>query len=84
MTRTGRPISYDDIFEAWPLLEADFLDVYNIDLEEVFHRKSWRWFAALVDGLLACDSRIHRQFRDDPSEVVDEHDGGVNRWEAEP
>lgn len=62
--------------------------MYHVDLEEVFFTKSWRWFADLVDGLLADpNTRIWRQLSDDdPSEVVNERVsdyGGFDRWEAE-
>jgi hypothetical protein len=61
----GELLSYDDIFGQWARLEADFHDVYGVDLEAVFRVKSWRWFMVRVDGLLSCDSRLHRFFRED-------------------
>jgi hypothetical protein len=86
--QAGRPLAYDEIFEAWPLLEADFHEAFGVDLETVFWVKSWRWFAVRVDGLLASDSRIHRHFSDEPEGVTDgggiSDNGGFDRWEAEP
>jgi hypothetical protein len=61
----GELLSYDDIFGQWARLEADFHDVYGVDLEAVFRVKSWRWFMVRVDGLLSCDSRLRRFFRED-------------------
>jgi hypothetical protein len=67
--RPSKPIKYGDIFAQWSLVEADFHEFYNVDLEDVFWVKSWRWFTVRVDGLLGCDSRLQRHFREDPEPV---------------
>lgn len=36
---------------------------YGVDLEEVWRRKSWRWFTVRVKGLLYADTRLSRHFR---------------------
>jgi hypothetical protein len=48
------------------LIEADFHDVYGVDLEQVFRVKSYRWFTVRVHGLFASDSRLARHFAPTP------------------
>lgn len=87
LKRPGKPIDWDDIFDCWELVEADFASHYHIDLEGAFRTRSWRWFAAMIAGLLSEDTRLHRMFRDDPTEVTDgggiSDDGGFDRWQSE-
>ncbi|WZB38568.1 tail assembly chaperone [Microbacterium phage Jera] len=48
----------------WDKIEADFQQVYGVDLTEVLlqGRKSWRWFKVRLKNLLVVESRIQHQF----------------------
>lgn len=73
MTSPSNPVSWEQLFDAWPLIEADFQQVYGVDLEHAIRTRSWRWFAVRCMGLLSSpDTRIHRRFAptedDEPSD----------------
>lgn len=55
-----KTVSYTKIIENWRILEGAFQAVLNIDLEELFHRKSWRWFSTRVAYLLADNNPFSR------------------------
>ena len=61
----GTPVTYLSIFEQWPLVEGSFQAVFGIDLERVWRRKSWRWFAVRITYLLQTDTALNRFFRPD-------------------
>ncbi|QLF82703.1 tail assembly chaperone [Microbacterium phage Cicada] len=48
----------------WDKIEADFQQVYGVDLTEVLlhGRRSWRWFKIRLKNLLVVESRIQHQF----------------------
>lgn len=50
------------MLERWNLIEADFQEVYGVDLAAVRHSRSWRWFVVRLSGLLSTESRIQRVF----------------------
>jgi len=50
------------VLEQWVLLEAAFHAVYGIDLEQVLHTRSFRWFSVRVTYLLAHDNPFGRFF----------------------
>jgi len=61
----------DAIFEQWNLLEFSFQTI-GIDLESVWHVKSWRWFKVHLRGLLASDTAIARYFAPEPAATTPE------------
>lgn len=61
----GRDVSFLDVLEQWKLLKFSFQSVLHIDLEEVWHVKSWRWFTDCVHGLLSNDTPLSRHFKPD-------------------
>lgn len=67
----GEPITWARILENWGFLEADFHSEYGVDVSspKLRRRKTWRWFAVRVKGLLASpESRLGRVFQPDPEE----------------
>ncbi len=50
------------MLERWNLIEADFQEVYGVDLTAVRGQRSWRWFVIRLAGLLSTESRIQRVF----------------------
>lgn len=50
------------MLEKWSLIEADFQEVYGVDLTAVRGQRSWRWFVVRLAGLLSTESRIQRVF----------------------
>lgn len=68
MSAPSNPVTWPQIFEAWALVEADFQQVYGIDLEQRIRSCSWRWFAVRCLGLLSSpDTRLYRRFAPAPS-----------------
>ena len=57
----------------WELLEYCFHSVLGVDLEAVWHTKSFRWFLVRVHGLLSTDTPLSRHFAPEPEppEVAD-------------
>ncbi|WP_350347263.1 hypothetical protein ABIQ69_11540 [Agromyces sp. G08B096] len=51
--------------EQWALVEFSFHQILGVDLEDVWRRKSWRWFETRVRGLLSIDSPLARFFAPD-------------------
>jgi hypothetical protein len=45
--------SWADVLEEWPLVEGAFQHVYQLDLSDLLHTRSWRWFAVRVSYLIA-------------------------------
>lgn len=66
----GRAVSWHDVLLQWPLVEFTFQSVLGVDLEEVWNRKSWRWFSVRLSHLLSTDTPLARFFapRDSVSE----------------
>lgn len=50
------------VLNQWFLLEPAFHSTFNVDLEEVLHSKTWRWFATRVSFLLITDNPLARHF----------------------
>ena len=50
------------VLNQWALLEPVFHHEFGVDLSEVLHVKSWRWFAVRVSHLLATDNPLARFF----------------------
>lgn len=65
VAHAGAPIPFREVFEQWPLVEFSFAQI-GIDLEEVWHVKSWRWFKIRLEGLLTIDSPLSRFFAPEP------------------
>lgn len=51
--------------EQWSLLEFTFHVELGVDLEDVWRRKSWRWFTTRIRGLLSTDTPLYRFFAPD-------------------
>jgi hypothetical protein len=62
----GVGVTWSQILAEWELLEADFHDIYGVDLEQVFRVRSYRWFIVRVRGLFISDSRLARHFAPPP------------------
>lgn len=50
------------LLKQWVLVEYTFRTVLGVDLEEVRHVRSWRWFRVMVTGLLSGDNLLARHF----------------------
>lgn len=48
------------LVEVWPLLTADALQLYGVDLADgaLLRARPWSWLLALIDGLLTARSRV--------------------------
>lgn len=46
-------MSWRDVIDRWSLLVGDFHHLLGIDLEAVFHDRSWRWFESRVNAVMA-------------------------------
>jgi hypothetical protein len=55
-------VSWAQILDEWPLVEADLHEVYGVDIETpgLLDTRTWRWLRVRVLGLLSADSRINR------------------------
>lgn len=51
-------ITYTELLGHWRILEGTFHQTFGVDLAEVWHRKSWRWFTARIATLLAGDNPL--------------------------
>lgn len=53
-----------DLLEQWPLVEADFQEVYGVDLNTpgLLQGRSWRWLKVRLYGLLSAECRTARHF----------------------
>jgi hypothetical protein len=60
----------------WSLIEADFQEVYGVDLTAVRGQRSWRWFVVRLAGLLSTESRIQRVFNPQDKKKKSEPKGG--------
>ncbi|PRB01793.1 hypothetical protein CQ044_16495 [Microbacterium sp. MYb64] len=67
VTAPSNPVTWAQIFEAWKDVEADFQEVYGIDLEARIRTCSWRWFAIRCIGLLSTDTRLNRRYAPEPT-----------------
>lgn len=69
---TGDPVTWEQILDQWPVIVADFADVYGIRL----HREQPPWceFRDLIQGLLAGESRLWRALKP-PEEDTKTHGG---------
>lgn len=62
-------LTWEQLLQQWPLIEADLHQVYGIDVEDgILRERPWRWFQARVLGLLSCESRLHRRFAPPPED----------------
>lgn len=69
LRQSGREVSWADLFAQWTLLEFTFHSALGIDLEDVWRRKSWRWFSVRVKHLLSTDTPLARYFAPDDDET---------------
>ena len=55
-------MSWVQILDEWPIVEADLHEHYGIDLDApgLLDARSWRWLRTRVLGLLSTDSRLNR------------------------
>ncbi|MEU0033166.1 hypothetical protein AB0M86_45435 [Streptomyces sp. NPDC051639] len=55
-------MSWAQILDEWPLIEADLHEVYGIDVgvPGLLDTRSWRWLRVRILGLLSADSRVQR------------------------
>jgi hypothetical protein len=62
----ARALSWCDVFDQWPLVEACFHQEFGIDLSrrKVRRRTTWRTFRVRVSHLLSEDTALRRHFRD--------------------
>lgn len=53
-------------------MEFCFHIILGVDLEQVWHVKSWRWFTTRIKGLLMTESPLSRHFapEEEPPEVA--------------
>ena len=52
-------IVWDDIWENFNDLEADFHEIYGVDFgSNILNERDWRWFKTRTEGLLDRDTRI--------------------------
>ena len=62
-------MTWPQLLELWPLVEADLHQVYGLDVGApgLLRARSWRWLRVRVLGLLSApDSRLPRHFAPDP------------------
>jgi hypothetical protein len=61
-------VTWRQLLDEWPLIEADLHEVYGIDAGEpgLLRARSWRWLRARIFGLLSADSRINRLLNPPP------------------
>jgi len=64
----GEPVTWAALIGQWSLVEYSLHAALGIDLEDVWHAKSWRWFATRVRGLLSDDTPLARFFAPDQPE----------------
>ncbi|MFD8611082.1 hypothetical protein [Streptomyces sp. NPDC059631] len=62
-------MTWRQILDEWPLIEADLHDQYGIDVEApgLLQARSWRWLRVRILGLLSADSRLNRQLCPPPA-----------------
>ena len=69
----ARTLTWVEIFEQWPLIEATFAHEYpGVDLEDEVPRRTWRWFRVRLNHLLSTENALSRHFR--AQEPPDEDD----------
>jgi hypothetical protein len=51
-----------DVLEQWKILVPSFHAEFGVDLEEVRHTITWRWFAMRAAHLLSTDTPFGRYF----------------------
>lgn len=60
----GKPLPpLSDFLRLWALVEADFHEVYGVDLSAVKRTRTYRWFLVRLIGLLSTESRVQRVLR---------------------
>jgi hypothetical protein len=69
LRQQSRAVGWPELLAQWGLLEYSFHTVLGIDLEDAWHRKSWRWFAVRVKHLLSQDTPLARFFAPDDAET---------------
>ncbi|OPC83003.1 hypothetical protein B4N89_20535 [Embleya scabrispora] len=62
-------MKWQQILDHEDAVEADLHQVYGIDYDDALDRRSWRWMAVRIAGLLSTDSRLYRALtpRQDPA-----------------
>lgn len=55
-------MSWAQILDEWPLVEADLHETYGLDIGApgLLDARSWRWLRVRILGLLSADSRLNR------------------------
>lgn len=55
-------MSWSQILDEWPLVEADLHEIYGLDIGApgLLAARSWRWLRVRILGLLSADSRLSR------------------------
>jgi hypothetical protein len=69
LRESGRAVSWPELLAHWSLLEYSFHSALGIDLEDVWRRKSWRWFTVRVKHLLSTDTPLARFFAPDDDQT---------------
>lgn len=62
-------MSWSQILDEWPLVEADLHEIYGLDVGTpgLLAARSWRWLRVRILGLLSADSRLSRLNNPHPS-----------------
>ncbi|RLU85936.1 hypothetical protein CTZ27_26335 [Streptomyces griseocarneus] len=65
-------MTWAQILEAWPLVEADLHEVYGIDVGApgLLRGRSWRWLRLRILGLLSAESRLARALTPPPDSTA--------------
>ncbi|WP_405663383.1 hypothetical protein [Streptomyces sp. RK9] len=55
-------MTWSQLFDLWPLIEADLHEVYGVDVGDphLMRTRTWRWLRVRILGLLSADSRLAR------------------------
>jgi hypothetical protein len=55
-------VSWSQILDERPLVEADLHEIYGVDVGApgLLAARSWRWLRVRIYGLLSADSRLSR------------------------
>ncbi|MEU9141712.1 hypothetical protein AB0D33_38230 [Streptomyces sp. NPDC048404] len=64
-------MSWVQILDEWPLIEADLHETYGVDVctPGLLEARSWRWLRVRIFGLLSADSRINRHLFPDETQA---------------
>jgi hypothetical protein len=61
----GTPVEIKAVMNRWAVVEPLFHETFGVDLSEVLHTKSWRWFMVRVGHLLSTQNRLSALFSPD-------------------